>query len=556
MQRFKEMHQISFGNIKKVSVIMPSFNHDKYIREAVDSVLRQTFKDWELIIVDDGSTDQSVDIIWEYVNKYPDKIKLLTHPNHENRNIAQTYRLGIKNTTGDYVAFLESDDIWLEDSLFMKIKAFDKHNDIVLTYTDVEIFGEKGTWRENRESVIKNIRKTNNKHKNKPFYASELRNKNIVPSFSTVMAKRDVFDNVDFSIPKEYEMWLDLWLWRQLSLKGKFFYIPRKTAKWRIHKASYNSKIDRKLNSPSQHFNSFLKELNASFKIPKKKTVAIVVPMYNEVLSADAQISLRHLEHYLGGYDKFIIAPKNLNVLHKRSTFSIYPLDRKYFVSKESYSRLLLSKSFYEAFSDYEYILIYQLDSLVFSDQLLEWCKKGYDYMGAPWYKTETMKAEGWAPDVDCVGNGGLSLRKVESHLKVLRIYQSPLNITKCKLIAYLRLFKYYLSRIPRKTLDLLTRKQKLSSILQNAYIQKRDTDYRQVEDLFWAFEAKKYYPDFKIPPPDIAVSFSFETGPRYCFEKNNQRLPFGCHAWGKYDRKFWEPYLLKESVGPNQYQQ
>ena len=72
-------------------------------------------------------------------------------------------------------------------------------------------------------------------------------------------------------------------------------------------------------------------------------------------------------------------------------------MDEKYFISKESYSRLLVSKSFYEAFSEYEYILIYQPDCLVFSDQLLEWCKKGNDYIGAPWYKTETMKRANWA---------------------------------------------------------------------------------------------------------------------------------------------------------------
>ena len=70
--------------------------------------------------------------------------------------------------------------------------------------------------------------------------------------------------------------------------------------------------------------------------------------------------------------------------------------------------------------------------------------------------------------------------------------------------------------------------------------------DYKRNEDSFWSFEAKKLYPDFKIAPVEIAVSFSFETGPRYCFEKNNHCLPFGCHGWTQYDREFWQPYLLK----------
>jgi len=531
---------------------MPSFNQDKYIREAINSVLCQTLKDWELIIVDDGSTDQSMNIIWEYVNKNPDKIKLLTHPNHENRGIIETYRLGIKHARGDYVAFLESDDIWLKDSLTVRIKAFEKHNDIVLAYSDVGMFGEKDAWRENRERVIKKIRTTNNKHKNKSFYAAELINGNIIPAFSTVMAKRTIFDNINFSIPKEYEMWLDLWLWRQISLKGKFFYIPKKATRWRIHKASYNSKIDESLSDADQHFNAFLKKLNTCFAMPNRKTVAIVIPIYREILSEDEQVSLRHLERYLGKYDRYIVGPKKQNLLYKHNSFFMHSVNRKYFASKESYSCLLLSKSFYKAFSNYEYILIYQPDSLVFSDQLLKWCAKGYDYVGAPWYRTETMKADGWASDEDCVGNGGLSLRKVESHLKVLRIYHSPLNVAKRKAMGCLRFFEYCIDRIPKKAADFITGKQRIKVILKNASIQlKNKIEPRKVDDFFWSFEAKKYYPGFKIPTADEAVSFSFETGPRYCFDKNNQTLPFGCHAWAKYEREFWEPYLLKRVVPP-----
>lgn len=279
----------------------------------------------------------------------------------------------------------------------------------------------------------------------------------------------------------------------------------------------------------------------------KKKNVAIVVPTYKEILTPDEEISLRHLRHFLGDYDKYLFIPDDLAITIKHDDFIVKRLPKRYFLSKGDYSRLLLSKKFYEAFNSYEYILIYQLDSLVFSDQLLEWCEKGYDYIGAPWYKTETMKASGWVIDEDSVGNGGFSLRKVESHLKALAIYQSHFNIAKRKLIPCLYLFKYYLSRIPKKILDLITRKQSLLSVFKNAYIQKKNTDYQHPsEDSFWSFEAKKYYPDFKIPPTDVALSFSFEVAPRYCFEKNNRTLPFGCHAWAKYDRAFWEPHILK----------
>jgi len=547
------------NKIGKISVIMSSYNHDKYIAEAIDSVLRQTYENWELIIVDDGSSDRSLEIIKGYVNKHPDKIKFLIHPGHKNMGLSLTYQLGIKNSTGGYIAFLESDDIWREDSLAVKIKPFGKHNDIALVYTDVEIFGEPGSWIEKNKEWLKHFRHINRENSYRPFNAKKILNGNFINSFSAVMVKRNSLNNLNFSVPKKYEMWLDLWLWGQLSLKGKFFYIPELQTKWRLHKESYNYKYMLATNksmddisNSSQQYKSFLKMLNkAVSKMRYKKTVAIVVPMYSGALSADVQISLRHLHHYLGKYDKYIIAPKNLNILHKQKNFNIYPLHEKYFTSRESYSRLLLSKSFYKTFRDYKYILIYQPDSLVFSSQLLEWCKKDYDYIGAPWYRTETMKAKGWAPDEDCVGNGGLSLRKVESHLEVLRVYQNPLNIAKHKLIACLHLLKSCLAKIPKKTINLITRRQSLKSMLRELYGQKKVIFCQQNEDIFWSLEAKKHYPDFKIPPPGIAVSFSFEVGPKHCFEKNNQTLPFGCHAWAKYDREFWKPYLLKEPVYP-----
>src|SRR5207237_10589092 len=67
---------------------------------------------------------------------------------------------------------------------------------------------------------------------------------------------------------------------------------------------------------------------------------------------------------------------------------------------------------------------------------------------------------------------------------------------------------------------------------------------------LFWSDESVKYYPGFKIASVELGLRFGFEVAPRVCFAQNNYTLPFGCHAWPKYDRDFWEPYLLK-SAGP-----
>ena len=72
-------------------------------------------------------------------------------------------------------------------------------------------------------------------------------------------------------------------------------------------------------------------------------------------------------------------------------------------------------------------------------------------------------------------------------------------------------------------------------------------------DDHFWSDEAVKYYPEFKVASVELGLRFAFEVAPRACFEQNNYTLPFGCHAWPRYDRDFWEPYLLKQPASPGE---
>lgn len=264
--------------------------------------------------------------------------------------------------------------------------------------------------------------------------------------------------------------------------------------------------------------------------------VAVIIPTYKERLSPEEEVSFRHLKHWLGEYDKYLVIPEGLKI--NIEDFSVIQFGTYFFTSIASYSKLLLSTHFYESFSKYKYILIYQLDCLVFSNQLLKWCEAGYDYIGAPWFKSKENPSKGFSR----VGNGGLSLRKVESFLRVIdskRYLEEPIsywrNIFSTPLddIQSLTLPKRYIKKV-----------RVLRDIRRGV---KWYTDhYTLNEDHFWSDRAKLFYPDFKIAPVDVALRFSFERFPRYCYEQNNHQLPFGCHAWAKWDREFWEPYLLK----------
>lgn len=268
-----------------------------------------------------------------------------------------------------------------------------------------------------------------------------------------------------------------------------------------------------------------------------KKQVAVVVPLSNrKELLPEEQISLTHLEHNLGRYEKYLVAPPSLDVT-EFSGFGVKRFSDSYFGSVKAHSRLMLSPAFYEEFREYKYILTYHLDALVFSDQLLQWCETDLDFIGAP------RLANSDRPHV--VGNGGFALRKVESFLRVLYSteYAVDPDLYWERFCAERPTYLHYLN-LPRKYLKRL----KIFNSIQRDINLCLQAD-AHFEDIFISENAVKYYPGFKIAPLDVALRFAFDEVPRMCFEMNNYRLPFGCHAWFKSDREFWEPYLIKDEV-------
>jgi hypothetical protein len=270
------------------------------------------------------------------------------------------------------------------------------------------------------------------------------------------------------------------------------------------------------------------------------KQVIITVPVYRCPLTDAEEISLRHLLHFLGGQEMTLVAPRSLDISDPRlRSLPVLRFDDEYFAGIRGYNKLMLSREFYDTFRKYEYILIYQLDCLVFSRDLSSWCCKGWDYVGAPWFKDhKDDTSEGfWA-----VGNGGLSLRRVSAFRKVLR--SRRLAKPPGELGRQTRLFP----DSPRLRSVVTFLKIILHACGFRNTVSYCAAHFEEYEDLFWAFHAKRALPDFKIPKPEEAVQFSFEYAPSYCFERNGRRLPFGCHAWQKSDPAFWREVLNQQS--------
>ncbi|WP_170114185.1 glycosyltransferase family 2 protein [Pontibacter mucosus] len=111
-----------------VSIIMCIYNVEKYLREAIDSVLHQTFTDWELLLIDDGSADGSTQIARQYAAAHSTKIRFSEHQEHVNKGLSASRNLGLSIARGELVAFLDADDVWLPDYLEIQISLLRQKN--------------------------------------------------------------------------------------------------------------------------------------------------------------------------------------------------------------------------------------------------------------------------------------------------------------------------------------------------------------------------------------------------------------------------------------------
>jgi glycosyltransferase involved in cell wall biosynthesis len=124
-----------------VSVITIFLNAERFLEEAVESVFAQTFPHWELLLVDDGSTDSSTEYARRYAADHPGRVRYLEHPRHENRGTSASRNLGIAHARGTYIAFLDSDDVWLAPKLAEQVALLESHPGAVM------VFGSPVYWR-------------------------------------------------------------------------------------------------------------------------------------------------------------------------------------------------------------------------------------------------------------------------------------------------------------------------------------------------------------------------------------------------------------------------
>lgn len=261
------------------------------------------------------------------------------------------------------------------------------------------------------------------------------------------------------------------------------------------------------------------------------KDVVVLIPVHSATPKPLELIALERCFKILSHFDAVVIHPEGLDLreYHQRvKGFTTIAIAKKWFRSHISYNELKRSLFFYDLFKNYNYLLTYELDCFVFRDELKYWCSKGYDFIGAPWFDNYT----GAQQKIVGVGNSGFSLRNVQTCRRILK--SNKLQKSMAAIIKqHFTNSRAFLSKL--NLVSLLRRIKEHSSL----HLYKTFVGH---EDAFWCLEVPKFFPDFNIAPVEEAYQFSIEEQPEYLIQLNNGSLPFGCHAWYRFD--YWKPVI------------
>jgi glycosyltransferase involved in cell wall biosynthesis len=226
-----------------VSIVIIFLNAEKYIIEAIESVLAQTYQHWELLLVDDGSGDASTEIALDYVRRIADQIRYLEHPNHENRGKGSSRNLGIENSRGKYVAFLDADDVYLPNKIAEQVMILESHPEVDLLYGNTIYWH---SWTKQPADMERDYAPDLGVPDHTPFpplslLPQFLRGKAAVPCTCSVMARREIltaiggFDEGFVSSNNVYE---DQAFYAKACLHGTVFAVNRCWDLYRQHPES------------------------------------------------------------------------------------------------------------------------------------------------------------------------------------------------------------------------------------------------------------------------------------------------------------------------------
>ena len=275
-----------------VSIIIPTYNHAKFISKALQSIIDQTFKKWEAIIIDNNSTDDTDKILKKFSDN---RIKCLKINN--NGVIAKSRNLGIKSAKGEWIAFLDSDDWWTNDKLKHCLDSIDENVDFI--YHELEIIGIKPRF---------NLKRKNFKGRqlNKPILKdllfSVIKDGNAIGNSSVLVRKKlltkigGINENKNLVASEDYNTWLKI-----AELTDKFKFIKKSLGFYLVHDASAQKK---------------------DLSIPHRQAVIDFMNLFNEKQKQNFEVKLKYMSaNYKIFMKNYIKARQDLKFVIKNGSF-------------------------------------------------------------------------------------------------------------------------------------------------------------------------------------------------------------------------------------------
>ncbi|CAM2919106.1 MAG: glycosyltransferase [Paludibacter sp.] len=242
-------------NSPVISIIMPCYNASQFIKESIESVLSQTYENWELIIVDDGSTDDTATIIKIYVAA-DNRVRYFYQ---ENGKQGKARNLGLTKSSGSFVAFLDADDLWLPEKLFVQILEIEKH-DVDLVFSDSYIFNDSEV--ENLSQIMGIPDAVFYDKKSIQMFLEY----NRIPILTVLVKKEKIISSGGFS--EQVQNIEDYHLWLKMLISNCTFYSSNFiSSKYRVHQNSETAGI----NSSSNRILITLFNLSVEFPVYKKQ---------------------------------------------------------------------------------------------------------------------------------------------------------------------------------------------------------------------------------------------------------------------------------------------
>jgi glycosyltransferase involved in cell wall biosynthesis len=231
----------------KISIIIPTYNRARYIAEAIKSVQGQTLVEWEMIVIDDGSADDTEKIVREIVAADP---RISYFKNEKNMGIAKTRNRGVSLAKADYVAMLDSDDVWAsQDKLVKQLSFFLNNENLGIIGTNASFMDENGKTvgkRTNFPVDDANIRRTE-------LYRNILMQSGLLIRKSAI-EKTDGYDS-DFTVCDDHDLWL------KIGKNWQFMILPSVDLAYRLHSGGITK---------AKHFKTAREEMKILFKYRKE----------------------------------------------------------------------------------------------------------------------------------------------------------------------------------------------------------------------------------------------------------------------------------------------